>query len=64
MAEQTNTVGILNAKDKLDGTNCPMWVHMMKHVSVAKQLWDIVIGSYERPASSSSLDLSIRFRIK
>ena len=54
MAEQTNIFSMLNAEDKLDGTNYPMWAYMMRHVLVAKQLWDIVIGSDERPASSSS----------
>ena len=54
MAEQTNIFGMLNAEDKLDGTNYPMWAYMMRHVLVAKQLWDIVIGSDERLASSSS----------
>ena len=54
MAEQTNIFGMLNAEDKLDGTKCPTWAYMMRLVLVAKQLWDIVIGSDERPTSSSS----------
>ena len=54
MAEQTNLFGMLNTEDKLDGTIYPMWAYMMKYILVAKQLWDIVIGSDERPASSSS----------
>ena len=54
MAEQTNIFGMLNAEDELDDTNYLMWVYMMRHVLVAKQLWDIVIGSDECLASSSS----------
>ena len=54
MAEQTNIFGMLNVEDKLDGTNYPMWAYMMRHEPVAKQLWDIVIRSNERPTSSSS----------
>ena len=45
---------MLNAEDKLDGTKYPTCAYMMRHVLVAKQLWNIVIGSDERPASSSS----------
>ena len=44
---------MLIGEDKLDGTNYPMWAYMMRHVLVAKQVWDIVIGSDESPASSS-----------
>ena len=54
MIEQTNIFGMLNVEDKLDGTNYPMWVYMMRHVLVANLLWDIVIGSDEHPTSSSS----------
>ena len=54
MAEQNNILGMLNAVDKLDGTNYPMWVYMMRHVLVATQLWDIVIKYDERPSSIPS----------
>ena len=42
MAGNHDLFGMLQAKDKLDGTNYPMWSYMMKHVLVAKQLWNIV----------------------
>ena len=38
VAMQTNILGMLNAEDKLDGTNYPMWAYMIRHVLVAKQL--------------------------
>ena len=31
-------------EDKLDGTNYPLWAYMMRHVLVAKGLWNIVQG--------------------
>ena len=40
MAEQANIFGIRNVEDKLDGNNYPMWVYMMSHVFVVRQLWD------------------------
>ena len=45
---------MLNVESKLDGTNYCMWAYMIRHVLVAKQLWDIVIRFDERPTSSSS----------
>ena len=35
---------MLAAEDKLDGTNYPLWVYMMRHVLVAKGLWNIMQG--------------------
>ena len=35
---------MLAAEDKLDGTNYPLWAYMMRHVLVAKGLWNIVQG--------------------
>ena len=32
-------------EDKLDGVNYPMWSFMIKHVFVAKKLWNIVNGN-------------------
>ena len=45
---------MLSADDKLDGTNYLMWSYMMKHVLVAKQLWNIVADVDKRPGGSSS----------
>ena len=33
---------MLVAEDKLDGANYPLWAYMMRHVLVAKGLWNIV----------------------
>ena len=49
MAEQNNILGMLNAEDKLDGTNYPMWAYMMRHVLVAKKLRNINIESDRTP---------------
>ena len=32
---------MLNAEDKLDGTNYPMWAYMMRHVLIAKSYWTL-----------------------
>ena len=45
---------MLNAEDMLASTKYPMWAYMIKHVMIATQLWGIVIGFDEHPASSSS----------
>ena len=53
MAGSNDLFGMLQADDKLDGTNYAMWSYMMKHVLVAKQLWNIVADVDRRPGSSS-----------
>ena len=40
---------MLAAEDKLDGTNYPLWAYMMRHVLVAKGLWNIVQGYNVHP---------------
>ena len=40
---------MLATEDKLDGTNYPLWAYMMRHVLVAKGLWNIVQGYDVRP---------------
>ena len=44
MAER-DVFGMLSAKDKLDGTNYPLWSYMMRHVLVDKGFWGIVDGT-------------------
>ena len=39
-----NDVFCMAGEDKLDGTNYPLWAYMMRHVLVAKGLWNIVQG--------------------
>ena len=51
--------GMLQADDKLDGTYYAMQSYMMKHVLVAKQLWNIVADVDRRPGSSSISHSSI-----
>ena len=48
---------MLAAEDKLDGTNYPLWAYMMRHVLVAKGLWNIVQGYDVRPiVAGTSID--------
>ena len=54
MANNSDLFGMLQAEDKLDGTNYPMWSYMMKHVLGTKQLWNIVLDVDRRPVSPST----------
>ena len=49
MADNNDVFRMLDAEDKLDGTNYPLWAYMMRHVLVAKGLWNIVQGDDVRP---------------
>ena len=49
MADNNDVFRMLAAEDKLDGTNYPLWTYMMRHVLVAKGLWNIVKGVDVRP---------------
>ena len=49
MANNNDLFGILQAKDKLDGTS-----YLMKHVLVAKKLWNIMVDADQRLASPTS----------
>ena len=49
MADNNNVFRMLATKDKLDGTNYPLWAYMMRHLLVAKGLWNIVQGKYVCP---------------
>jgi transposase InsO family protein len=51
MAESGDVLRMLAPEDKLDGSNYPMWAYMMRHVLVAKGLWNIVQGLEKRPAN-------------
>jgi hypothetical protein len=42
MVESSDVFRMLAVEDKLDGTNYPLWAYMMRHVLVAKGLWNIV----------------------
>ena len=44
MADNNDVFRMLAAEHKLDGTNYPLWAYMMRHVLVAKGLWNIVKG--------------------
>ena len=61
MADNTDVFRMLAADDKLDGTNYPLWAYMMRHVLVAKGLWNIVQGYDVRPivARMSSDDVGV-----
>ena len=59
MANNGDLFGMLQAEDKLDGTNYPMWSYMMKHVLVAKQLWNIVVDVDRRPAGPTTSQSTI-----
>ena len=41
MAESNDVFQMLVVDDKQDGTN-PLWAYMMRHVLVAKGLWNVV----------------------
>ena len=51
MADNNDVFCILAVEDKLNGANYPLWSYMMRHVLVAKGLWNIVAGIDLRPAS-------------
>ena len=51
MANNNDVFCMLTTEDMLDGTNYPLWAYMMRHVLVAKGLWNIVQGIDVRPAS-------------
>ena len=55
MADNVDVFCMLPAEDKLDGTNYPLWSYMMCHVLVAKGLWNIVQGTYNRHASARTI---------
>ena len=55
MANNSDELCMLPDVDKLDGTNYPLWSYMMRHVLVAKGLWNIVQGIYNRPASARTI---------
>ena len=55
MADNIDVFRMLPAEDKLDGTNYPLWSYMMCHVLVAKVLWNIVQGTYNRRASARTI---------
>ena len=48
MAESNDVFWMLVVEDKLDGTNYPLWAYMMRHVLVAKGLWNVVQGVQKR----------------
>ena len=48
MAESNDVFQMLVVDDKQDGTN-PLWAYMMRHVLVAKGLWNVVQGAEKRP---------------
>ena len=51
MSDNNDVFRMLAAEDKLDGKNYPLWSYMMRHVLVAKALWNVVIGVEVHPAS-------------
>ena len=51
MADNNDVFRMLAVEDKLDGTNYPLWSYMMRHVLVAKGMWNIIAGIDVRPAS-------------
>ena len=51
MADNNDVFCMLAVEDKLDGTNYPLWSYMMRHVLVAKGMWNIVVGIDVRLAS-------------
>jgi hypothetical protein len=54
MAESSDVFRMLAVEDKLDGTNYPLWAYMMRHVLVAKGLWNIVQGVERRPVTPAT----------
>ena len=59
MTSNNDLFGMLQAEDKLDGTNYPMWSFMMKHDLVAKQLWNLVVDVDKQPASPTTQPIVI-----
>ena len=51
MADNNDFFCMLAVEDKMDGTKYPLWSYMIRHVLVAKGLWNIVAGIDVRPAS-------------
>ena len=47
--------GAFGDEDNLDGVNYPMWSFMIKHVLVAKNLWNIVNSKPITQASPSTI---------
>ena len=46
MADNNDAFRMLVYEEKLDGTNYPLlWAYMMRHVLVARGLWNIVHGA-------------------
>ena len=56
MADNDDVFRMLDAEDKLDGTNYPFWAYMMSHVLVAKDLWNIAARIGFRPPSRQEPD--------
>ena len=48
MAESNDVFLMLAVEDKLDGTKYPLSAYMMRHVLVAKGLWNVVQGVRNR----------------
>jgi len=59
MADNSDVFHMLPAEDKLDGTNYPLWSYMMRHVLVAKGLWNIMQGHYTHLASARTIIASV-----
>ena len=55
MAEGNDVFRMLATEDRLDGTNYPLWAYMMRHVLVAKGLWNIVQGVERRPITGATI---------
>ena len=51
MSDNNDVFCMLATEDKLDGTNYPLWAYMMRHVLVAKGVWNVVAGNDVRPLS-------------
>ena len=56
MADNDDVFRMLAAEDKLDGTNYSLWEYMMRHVLLAKGLWNIVAGIEFQPPSRQDRD--------
>ena len=54
MSDNNDVFRMLATEDKLDGTNYPLWAYMMRHVSVAKGLWNVVASNDVRPLSRTN----------
>ena len=55
MAEENDVFRMLATEDRLDGTNYPLWAYMMRHVLVAKGLWNIVQGIERHPITGATI---------